>query len=88
MFILTYIKAWGFLVPPIFCAWLFICMIIRNFFLKWDSVRGEYIMPEKRSNILTLAFCISTILFVIGVSIWCWYIADDVLKFFSGLKGE
>ena len=83
MFILTYIKAWGILVPPIFCAWLFICMIIRNFFLK-----GEYIMPEKRSNILTLAFCISTILFVIGVSIWCWYIAGDVLNFFSGLKGE
>ena len=50
MFILTYIKAWGILVPPIFCAWLFICMIIRSFFLKWDSVRGEYIMPEKKKQ--------------------------------------
>lgn len=88
MFILTYIIAWGIVMPPIFYAWLSVWMIIKDYFSKWDGFRGEYILPEKYRKILAPAFAITTALLIIGVSIWCWYIADDVLKFFSGLKGE
>lgn len=79
MFILTYIKAWGILMTPILYAWLFVWMTITGYFSK---------LSEKGSDILMLVFFISTILLVIGVSVWCWYVAGDVLNFFSGLKGE
>ena len=88
MFILTYIKAWGILMTPILSIWLIAWSLIKVHFSKWDGFRGEYILPEKYRKILAPAFAITTALLIIGVSIWCWYIADDVLKFFSGLKGE
>lgn len=79
MFILTYIKAWGILMTPISYVWLFVWMAITGYFSK---------LSEKGSDTFALVFFISTILLVIGVSVWCWYIAGDVLNFFSGLKGE
>ena len=88
MFVLVYIIAWGMIISPALYAWLFVWVIIKGYFSKKDGFRGEYILPEKISRILIPIFAITTILFVIGVSVFCWYIADDVLNFFSGLKGE
>ena len=88
MFVLVYIIAWGTIISPALYAWLSVWMIIKDYFSKWDGFRGEYILPEKYRKILAPAFAITTALLIIGISIWCWYIADDVLNFFRGLKGE
>ena len=88
MFVLTYIKAWGILMTPILSIWVIVWSLIKVHFSEWNSPLKEYVLPEKYYNIIMPIYAITTALLFIGVSIWCWYIADDVLKFFSDLKGE
>lgn len=88
MFILTYIKAWGILMTPILSIWVIAWSLIKVHFSKWDTTMGDYILPEKNYNIIMPIYGVLTALLIISVSIWCWYIAGDVLNFFSGLKGE
>ena len=88
MFILTYIKAWGILMTPILSIWVIAWSLIKVYFSEWNTALGDYVLPEKNYNIIMPIYGILTALLIIGVLIWCWYIAGDVLNFFSGLKGE
>lgn len=73
---------------PILSIWLIAWSLIKVHFSKWNTTLNEYVLPEKNYNIIMPIYGVLTALLTIGVSVWCWYIADDVLKFFSGLKGE
>ena len=88
MFILTYTKAWGILMTPILSIWVIVWSLIKVHFSEWNTALRDYVLPEKNYNIIMPIYGVLTALLIIGVSIWCWYIADDVLKFFSGFKGE